>query len=67
MHLLRFKCKVTGHTFQEVDGRGGSCASCAFKFTKIENLGEDAFNALVSHCLAVPCIERGTYFVEVTE
>ena len=65
MHLLRFKCKVTGRTFQEVSSVG--CNDCAFQCKKTELEGPDVHAALGAHCLNVRCIPRHTSFVEVKE
>ena len=67
MHLLRFKCKVTGRTFQEESDRGGNCPACAFQTAKVESEDEEVKCALYEHCLGTSCIKRQTIFVEVTE
>ena len=66
MHLIRFKCKVTGRTFQEVKDDLVDCDKCAFQFSKIEVEDDKAHAALCDHCLTTYCIDRCTYFVEVT-
>lgn len=68
MHLLRFKCKVTGRTYQEEErGIDAGCSGCAFRLSV--TLWEDAEvrHALYKHCLTTHCDERQTLFVEVTE
>ena len=64
MHLLRFKCKLTGRMFQEEEDVGdSSCNRCAFQGTEIK---DGHLEVLSTHCLSVPCIPRRTHFVEVT-
>ena len=67
MHLLRFKCKVTGRTFQEITTKTLGCNECAFQCSKTELEGLDVCAALGAHCLNVKCIPRQTAFVEVKE
>ena len=65
MHLLRFKCKTTGRVFQEEENVGhSSCSLCAFQWAKVKE-GEH-LEVMCNHCLSVPCVTRGTHFVEVT-
>lgn len=66
MHLLRFKCKTTGRTYQERAG-GSGCDGCAFHFSKAESEEGKVQVVLYKHCLGVGCINRQTIFVEVTE
>lgn len=64
MHLLRFKCKLTGRVFQEEEDVGdSSCSRCAFLWTKIK---DERLGVLAAHCVSMPCIPRRTHFVEVT-
>lgn len=65
MHLLRFKCKTTGRTYQELAG-GTGCDGCAFQFSKAESEEDEVQRALYNHCLGAGCINRQTIFVEVT-
>ena len=64
MHLLRFKCKLTGLVFQEDKDVGdSSCSQCAFQWTKIK---DGHLEVLDAHCASVQCVSRNTHFVEVT-
>lgn len=67
MHLLRFKCKVTGRTFQEEKARGDKCSACALQGSEAELGDSEVEDALYNHCLNVRCIQRRTIFVEVKE
>lgn len=67
MHLLRFKCKATGRTYQETLDGGNGCSACAFQTFKVDLEEGEVERALYDHCLSVSCIRRGTIFVEVTE
>ena len=67
MHLLRFKCKVTGRTFQEVKEDLANCDKCAFSIFNTDDEDAEAVDALYRHCLGTDCGHRGTHFVEVKE
>ena len=65
---MKFKCKTSGKTYLEVDkGKQIGCSKCAFWiFANSETPRLPAENFITNrHCLAVPCFEHNSYFIEV--